>query len=138
MNMLFLNEDPVKPRAKWPFRRIVKDTPSAQDPPEPGREAAAREGTRAPRDAARPPSPEPPRFRGGQATRAYPSVTPPAAADNAKASPEAELLSNLAGLRQRFRDVAAVVEGLGVLRSLGAEEALIEMALFAQNHEQTL
>jgi CheY-like chemotaxis protein len=47
-------------------------------------------------------------------------------------------MSSLAGLRQRFRDVAAVVEGLGVLRSLGAEEALIEMALFAQNHEQTL
>lgn len=47
-------------------------------------------------------------------------------------------MSSLTGLRQRFRDVAAVVEGLGVLRTLGGEEALIEMALFAQNHEQTL
>ncbi len=41
-------------------------------------------------------------------------------------------------LRKRFRDVAAVVEGLAALRSLGAEEALIEIALFAQSHEQTV
>jgi CheY-like chemotaxis protein len=41
-------------------------------------------------------------------------------------------------LRQAFRDVAAVVEGLGALRSLGGEEALIEMAMFAQSHEQSI
>ncbi len=47
-------------------------------------------------------------------------------------------MSSLLRLRQRFRDVAAVVEGLGALRSLGGEEALIELAMFAQSHEQTL
>jgi CheY-like chemotaxis protein len=41
-------------------------------------------------------------------------------------------------LRQAFRDVAAVVEGLGALRSLGGEEALIEMAMFAQSHEPSI
>jgi CheY-like chemotaxis protein len=50
----------------------------------------------------------------------------------------AELNGSLARLRQRFRDVTAVVEGLGGLRSLGGEEALIEMAMFAQSHEHTL
>jgi CheY-like chemotaxis protein len=50
----------------------------------------------------------------------------------------AELNGSLASLRQRFRDVTAVVEGLGGLRSLGGEEALIEMAMFAQSHEHTL
>jgi CheY-like chemotaxis protein len=49
-----------------------------------------------------------------------------------------ELVASLARLRQRFRDVTAVVEGLGGLRSLGGEEALIEMAMFAQSHEHTL
>jgi CheY-like chemotaxis protein len=47
-------------------------------------------------------------------------------------------MASLARLRSRFRDVAAVVEGLGALRSLGGEEALIEMAMFAQSHEQTV
>jgi CheY-like chemotaxis protein len=47
-------------------------------------------------------------------------------------------MASLARLRARFRDVAAVVEGLGALRSLGGEEALIEMAMFAQSHEQTV
>jgi len=50
----------------------------------------------------------------------------------------AELNGSLARLRRRFRDVTAVVEGLGGLRSLGGEEALIEMAMFAQSHEHTL
>jgi CheY-like chemotaxis protein len=50
----------------------------------------------------------------------------------------AELNGSLSRLRQRFRDVTAVVEGLGGLRSLGGEEALIEMAMFAQSHEHTL
>jgi CheY-like chemotaxis protein len=50
----------------------------------------------------------------------------------------AELASCLAGLRRRFRDVAAVVEGIGALRALRGEEALIEMALFAQSHEHTV
>src|SRR6185295_5956926 len=49
-----------------------------------------------------------------------------------------ELDGSLARLRQRFHDVAAVVEGLGGLRALGGEEALIEMAVFAQSHEHTL
>lgn len=50
----------------------------------------------------------------------------------------AELASGLTGLRRRFRDVAAVVEGIGALRALRGEEALIEMALFAQSHEHTV
>ena len=50
----------------------------------------------------------------------------------------AELGAGLARLRQRFHDVAAVVEGLGGLRALGGEDALIEMAVFAQSHEHTL
>lgn len=62
-------------------------------------------------------------------TLAAPSNASPAAA---------ELVASLARLRQRFRDVTAVVEGLGGLRSLGGEEALIEMAMFAQSHEHTL
>lgn len=49
-----------------------------------------------------------------------------------------ELQLGLARLRQAFRDVAGVFEGLGALRSLGGEEALIEMALFAQSHEQSI
>lgn len=49
-----------------------------------------------------------------------------------------ELNGSLSRLRQRLHDVTAVVEGLGGLRSLGGEEALIEMAMFAQSHEHTL
>ena len=49
-----------------------------------------------------------------------------------------ELQLSLGRLRQAFRDVAAVVEGLGALRSLGGEEALIEMAMFAQSHEPSI
>ena len=58
--------------------------------------------------------------------------------DATRTSVEGELMASLGHLKQRFRDVAAVVEGLGALRSLGGEEALIEMAMFAQSHEQTI
>jgi CheY-like chemotaxis protein len=72
-------------------------------------------------------------------TRATTPLTPAAlevgAASNVLLS---ELGGSLARLRQRFHDVAAVVEGLGGLRALGGEEALIEMAVFAQSHEHTL
>ena len=34
--------------------------------------------------------------------------------------------------------MAAVVEGVGALRTLGGEDALIEMAMFAQSHEPTI
>jgi CheY-like chemotaxis protein len=65
-----------------------------------------------------------------------PQVSPhsPAAARTT----QAELLMSLGRLRLMFRDVAAVVEGVGALRALGGEEALIEMAMFAQSHEQTI
>jgi CheY-like chemotaxis protein len=53
-------------------------------------------------------------------------------------APNAELLLTLRDLRQRCREVAAIFDGLVALRSMGAEEALIEMALFAQSHEQTI
>jgi len=56
----------------------------------------------------------------------------------ARTSAQTELLVSLSRLRQTFRDVAAVVEGVGALRALGGEEALIEMAMFAQSHEQTI
>lgn len=55
-----------------------------------------------------------------------------------KTPDQAELLSHFARLRRAFRDVTAVLEGVGALRSLGGEEALIEMAIFAQSHEQTV
>jgi CheY-like chemotaxis protein len=55
-----------------------------------------------------------------------------------RTSAPTELQLSLGRLRQAFRDVAAVVEGLGALRSLGGEEALIEMAMFAHSHEQSL
>jgi len=75
-----------------------------------------------------------------QGGRTAPSAPPGAAQPAlAKQDPAAvELLASLGRLRQRFRDVAAVVEGLSALRSLGGEEALIEMAMFAQSHEQTV
>jgi CheY-like chemotaxis protein len=55
-----------------------------------------------------------------------------------KAPAQPELLVSLGRLRQAFREVAGIVEGLGALRSLGGEEALIEMAMFAQSNEQTI
>jgi CheY-like chemotaxis protein len=73
-----------------------------------------------------------------QTQRAPPSPAP-ISGDARGVSPlGAELAASLARFRQRFRDVTAVVEGLGGLRSLGGEEALIEMAMFAQSHERTL
>lgn len=62
----------------------------------------------------------------------------PVAPGSFRGTAPTELQLGLARLRQAFRDVAAVVEGLGALRSLGGEEALIEMALFAQSHEQSI
>ena len=41
-------------------------------------------------------------------------------------------------MRQALRDVTGVVEAVGALRSLGGEDALIEMAMFAQSHEPTV
>src|SRR6185436_16418619 len=82
--------------------------------------------------------------REGPATAAETQRTPApiSPAVGAGAAPSAALIAELNGslarLRQRFRDVTAVVEGLGGLRSLGGEEALIEMAMFAQSHEHTL
>lgn len=66
-----------------------------------------------------------------------PGSLPPASSAFRPAAPS-ELQQSLGRLRQSFRDVAAVFEGLGALRSLGGEEALIEMAIFAQSHEQSL
>lgn len=68
----------------------------------------------------------PPRASAAPASTAFQSATP------------SELQLRLGRLRQAFRDVAAVVEGLGALRSLGGEEALIEMAMFAHSHEQSI
>lgn len=81
----------------------------------------------------RPPVP-PRREASGRETQRAPQIAAPTPARPAAA----ELVAGLARLRQRFRDVTGVVEGLGGLRSLGGEEALIEMAMFAQSHEHTL
>jgi CheY-like chemotaxis protein len=63
---------------------------------------------------------------------------PPAPVAGQKDLGANELMSSLGRVRQAFRQVASVVEGLGALRSLGGEEALIEMAMIAQGHDQTL
>jgi len=65
-------------------------------------------------------------------------TVPPHLTSAVKTPAQPELLVSLGRLRQAFREVAGIVEGLGALRSLGGEEALIEMAMFAQSHEQTL
>lgn len=65
------------------------------------------------------------------------SAAPPASSVLRGAAPT-ELQQSLTRLRQAFREVAGVVEGLGALRSLGGEEALIEMAMFAQSHEPSI
>lgn len=86
-------------------------------------------------------APASPRREQGTAreTQRAPAFSPPAAFDaNALNALALELNSSLGRLRQRFHEVAAVVEGLGGLRSLGGEDALIEMAMFAQSHEHTL
>jgi CheY-like chemotaxis protein len=79
---------------------------------------------------------EPPRFAASRQQRTDTHVFPQAVA--ARPLSETELAASFGRLRQRFREVAAVVEGLSALRSLGGEEALIEMAMFAQSHEHTL
>jgi CheY-like chemotaxis protein len=72
-------------------------------------------------------------------TQRPPAASPPASTEaSALGSLVLELNSSLGRLRQRFHEVTAVVEGLGGLRSLGGEDALIEMAMFAQSHEHTL
>ena len=72
-------------------------------------------------------------------TQRAPAESAPGALDpSALGSLILELNSSLGRLRQRFHEVTAVVEGLGGLRSLGGEDALIEMAMFAQSHEHTL
>lgn len=51
---------------------------------------------------------------------------------------QGKLLAALAELRRSYGQVAAVIESIATLRSLGGEAALIEMALFAQSHERTV
>jgi CheY-like chemotaxis protein len=113
----------------------------SRDPQRPERDASPSGGLSAPPHPAsaqqlvlkEPPKP----FQRSQPLRASTSVAP-VVADLSRTPVHAELMSSLLRLRQRFRDVAAVVEGLGALRSLGGEEALIELAMFAQSHEQTV
>jgi CheY-like chemotaxis protein len=132
---------------------VVKEPPAGE-----GRGAArhevARDASRLPREAIPPgvppasfpsrdvsgaplPARDVVRFKPALPVRASGS-TPPLGAIPPKTAAQTELLLGLGRLRQAFRDVAAVVEGLGALRSLGGEEALIEMAMFAQSHEQTV
>lgn len=85
---------------------------------------------------ARSPQPQPPPL-GSQPPFSLRGSVPLAPGSLRGAAPS-ELQQSLSRLRQAFRDVAAVVEGLGALRSLGGEEALIEMAMFAQSHEQSI
>lgn len=63
-------------------------------------------------------------------------MSPPPAAT--RAAEPAALVASLSRLRQRFAEVAAVFEGLTALRSSSGEDALIELAMLAQGHEQTL
>lgn len=139
----------MKPQVRWPLGSSVKENPPGGAP----RRRASAEPGRGAADAA--PSsdlpgawlPTPPAPRRDVPTtarepwRAAPS-SPPVAAGPLPSSPPpawvADLTLHLARLRQRFRDVAVVIESVGALRSLRAEEALIEMALFAQSHEHTL
>jgi CheY-like chemotaxis protein len=132
----------------------VKVPPFPLDPRGSGRDAAPRERSRGQKDglpagSLPPPAPSPlavgrpPAPVGSGASAGRPSQTAPAPAaayrtPEKNAAPTSDLLTSLARLRQRFRDVASLVEGLTGLRSLGGEEALIEMAMFAQSHEQTL
>lgn len=120
---------------------IVKEPPPAGEGRGAGRHEPGRERGRPAREAtpAVAPSPvvpplAPSRARSPQPVRA--SGAPLSGAQR-HAGPT-ELQQSLGRLRQAFRDVAAVVEGVGALRSLGGEEALIEMAMFAQSHEQSL
>ena len=100
-----------------------------------GRLDTALPGQAQPTGVPRPSAKERPAFRSSLPAR---GVGPGIVTAPSHTPTQAELMASLARLRARFRDVAAVVEGLGALRSLGGEEALIEMAMFAQSHEQTV
>jgi CheY-like chemotaxis protein len=122
---------------------VVKEPPVAGEG-RGARQDAARDAGRLPREAIPPgvpPAPAPARevirFRPPVAPRTPPSIRPQVTSTN-KTAAQTDLLLGLGRLRQAFRDVAAVVEGVGALRSLGGEEALIEMAMFAQSHEHTI
>lgn len=119
----------------------MKQTPTTGDTRQPVKDPDARVRADAASPHAPPSHPVPPKrlqersaFRSSLPARAkaLPNNLP------SQAPAQAELMASLARLRARFRDVAAVVEGVGALRSLGGEEALIEMAMFAQSHEQTV
>jgi CheY-like chemotaxis protein len=132
---------------------VVKEPPTAGDGRS-GRNEGARDDGRLPREAIPPgvPTVSFPSREGSlgplssrDVVRFKPAVparssgsTPPLAAGPQKTASQTELLLGLGRLRQAFREVAGVVEGVGALRSLGGEEALIEMAMFAQSHEQTV
>lgn len=131
---------------------FVKEPPTVGDGRGAGRHDLGREPVRPSREAIPPgvasvgvPAIAPPRPRSPQPQLGLPSPQPSlpprasaAPASTAFRSAPSELQLSLGRLRQAFRDVAAVVEGLGALRSLGGEEALIEMAMFAQSHEQSI
>lgn len=124
----------------------MKEPPSNDDDRKMGHGRVDPQPARAPRAAstttlypapARTLAAEAPRSPSWQPSRGRPSAPAPSL-EVTTTSVEAELMASLGQLKQRFRDVAAVVEGLGALRSLGGEEALIEMAMFAHSHEQTV
>lgn len=123
----------------------MKEPPSAEDDRKTGHGNVGPEPAR-PLRGAGPAAlyPAPARTLAAEASRSPPwhpnRVRPsaPAPALEVTKNVEGELIASLAHLKHRFREVAAVVEGLGALRSLGGEEALIEMAVFAQSHEQTV
>jgi CheY-like chemotaxis protein len=135
----------------WTFHRtcvklasLVAVQGDVKEPPAPpdDRRVVRQEGAREPRprEAIAPgvssgSVPREPVWFHSPATRSS-SLPPPVTSP--KPPPPTELQVSLSRVRQAFRDVAAVVEGLGALRSLGGEEALIEMAMFAHSHEQTI
>lgn len=122
-------------------QQVVKQTPTRGDTRQAGNEPEARarvvEGPAPARGQASHPPLPPKRLNFRSSMPVRPSTMAPSPLPTL-APAQAELMASLARLRARFRDVAAVVEGLGALRSLGGEEALIEMAMFAQSHEQTV
>jgi CheY-like chemotaxis protein len=134
---------------------VVKEPPTAGEGRGVGRHEVVRDAGRLPREAIPPgvpsasfpsrdvsigplPSRDVVRFKPALPPGRPPASTPPQASSPQRTLVQTELLLGLGRLRQAFRDVAAVVEGVGALRSLGGEEALIEMAMFAQSHEQTV
>jgi CheY-like chemotaxis protein len=123
---------------------FVKQPLAAGEGRGPGRQEPVPQPSRGTREAIPPgvpPAPvssrEPAWIRTPQPVRVQ-AALPPVAPPGQKPPAPTELQAGLGRLRQAFRDVAAVVEGLGALRSLGGEEALIEMAIFAQSHDQTI